>query len=496
MGSKLKLILFGTIMVALGVLFFLTNIYKVKPQKTSQQQINSAVSQPTITPLTKKVAINSSATYSREIQLGKQKLQLIMKTVSTTENGGYPYISGAIYQFFSSEKVPKLIKEVGSVTPPEFDTNGNDAHFLLKDVTGDGIPEILITMECSGNFVCWHEILTLDYDENLKNISISGEKNKWVSFDTINYKNGFIITTDHGANTNFISRYSLDNNWLTRLRTISFTSVPGSEGGCDIREWSVSNTSTHLIEQKKNCNIWVDDLEPYLDGKYIQNRNAIINYETAPEFGLSTRDYSLLHLDLSKQPHATLNGKEIYLISYLQDWSSSVYEGYTEVISKDLKTIWKGDALEGKRFTDIDKDGVPEINLFGDAGGNTYHCAEKFYKWDGKEFGNIKFIYNNVDLKDYKVWDSISCDEDGKLIPGTNPVYISYRWTHMYPDLYKKQRDLNVPMDEWDINARLCKKIEMRFYLNKSKTAFVQQSEKTVEENHDTYEDYTSRVCF
>lgn len=163
------------------------------------------------------------------------------------------------------------------------------------------------------------------------------------------------------------------------------------------------------------------------------------NRERAEKLGMNPRDYywavmahawpgadDWVDYDAGR---AVIDGRKISLFSYPNDWvnfRSGIVEAYglaDPVPGRYAETIWKARAegLYGKesyKFNDIDRDGVPEIEVTTDGGGNRPTCIVEYYRWEGSTFERITWGQDG---------ESMDCPLGGHLsYEDGQAVYYSY----------------------------------------------------------------------
>lgn len=214
------------------------------------------------------VSKNSSANleysdlYEKNITLGDIELHLIVRVVTVRDERGYDWLGGE-YQFYSTNRHPKLLATVASLVPPAYNVHtGIDPFFSLKDITGDGIPEILITEE-RGSQVTSYRILQWD---NGALVPIHHEGSDSVIFDTIEYADGYVYLTWHGSQEAGKAKYRLDAHYLYYIYTVIFKwdLDTADENDCSVIVGSPGDGPS-LIEHKADCSIWTDSFDSYFD---------------------------------------------------------------------------------------------------------------------------------------------------------------------------------------------------------------------------------------
>jgi hypothetical protein len=197
--------------------------------------------------------VDSKEYYAREIVIGDITLNLVVENYQN---------EGSIYRFYSFGLNPKLLKEVESFIPPENSEQVLTKNLFTKEITGDTIPELFIKLESSANNVTSYEILRLE-NNSLINIKLSMEKNNWVSFDEIEYRNGYVAMTWHASDATGEVRYELKDNVLVPIRNIGFFLIQGTEDNCEIRENKVYDD--FVVIGKEKCSVLGTNFDPYFN---------------------------------------------------------------------------------------------------------------------------------------------------------------------------------------------------------------------------------------
>lgn len=222
----------------------------------------------------------------------------------------------------------------------------------------------------------------------------------------------------------------------------------------------------------------------------------------AQEAGMTSDEYGYKKfLDNPPQDSTTtIQGNTISLFWYPHDWNSS-RDADVAAISND-HIVWHDQfgGFEEYRFVDIDSDGIPEIEVDSDGGGNRPGCFNSYYRWTGKTFKTIGFVDSfggeeNAGSCDSKSeWSSGGA---GLHIASDTVTYTSYIWRYSYPELYNQYAfgNENLLLSDWPINARLCKEIEITYQYDKSKGQFTEVSHKTVDEQ-DVYQNGIIDSCY
>lgn len=157
--------------------------------------------------------VGSTDIYVAQISVGNTELyQIFEKWIEIYEGREW---ENDKYRFFSTDENPKLLKDVGTITPPQDASQALNTDFFLQDITGDGIDELFIRVLNSASNLSEWEILKLE-DSNLVNITIKGQKDNptWVTFDNAGNKGNLIWLDWHGSDQRGRSFYKLEGNEL------------------------------------------------------------------------------------------------------------------------------------------------------------------------------------------------------------------------------------------------------------------------------------------
>lgn len=266
--------------------------------------------------------------YTKDITLGNTTLKMNVKSVTYKSKDNGDWYSGE-YRFYSTDD-EHPITTVASLIPPEYE-DGVDPLFSLKDISGDGVPEVFIKTEASASGVRAYEILRLQND-TLVNIREEGTENDWVIFDEIEYKDGYTYATWHGRFERGMTQFKLQGNILMRVRIMVLHSDGSDSGGCHVRQVNVrqdQSVSFTEIEYKENCNIWTDDLYPYFD--------------STPNIEVSTiQDFEL---PFSGTLDEVLIRKKSYICNYAESAQFGSASGSVYVSSGRARGSFSGTAL-------------------------------------------------------------------------------------------------------------------------------------------------------
>jgi hypothetical protein len=202
--------------------------------------------------------------YEKEIRVGNYPVKLVVKEVTyhSEENGDWLY---GEYQFYSTDG-KKLLAKVGSLIPPEYDEKtGTDPFFSLKDITGDGTPEIFVMVQKASQ-VTSYQILQTDSD-GLITLKEKGSQNDWVDFDTIEYKADRIYLTSHGSDSHTKVAYRLDEYMLVPIKAIQFKwdSKTTDESDCEVAEIDPKGGTVKVLENRNDCSVWTESFDPYFE---------------------------------------------------------------------------------------------------------------------------------------------------------------------------------------------------------------------------------------
>ncbi len=135
----------------------------------------------------------------KEVVLGDTKFKVVIQTDIGLWDDGDTYLTNT-YQFYSTGEESKLITELESqLFHSRDDTYKPDEapYFSLKDITGDGVPEIFILWERNASNLSVYRILTL-LDGSLMDMVISGGREE-IDFDDISYQDGLVYASWHGS---------------------------------------------------------------------------------------------------------------------------------------------------------------------------------------------------------------------------------------------------------------------------------------------------------
>lgn len=246
-NKKILLALFSTMLLVGIVAFVFSN-------KTKVNDFNAATESTDYFDL-----------YTKDIMLGNTALKMNVKSVTYKSKDNGDWYSGE-YRFYSADNEHDPITTVASLIPPEYE-DGVDPLFSLKDISGDGVPEVFIKTEASASGVRAYEILQLQND-TLLNIREEDTENDWVIFDEIEYRDGYVYATWHGRFERGMTQFKLHENILMRIKGVVFVAEGADSEACNVRQVNVRQDQTISfteIEYKENCNIWTDDLYPYFD---------------------------------------------------------------------------------------------------------------------------------------------------------------------------------------------------------------------------------------
>lgn len=115
-------------------------------------------------------------------------------------------------------------------------------------------------IERAGSGGTSYEILRLNNNE-LINIKLENQKDNWVDFDDIDYKDGYIGMTWHSTDGWGKAWYTLDGNNLKLYKNIGFVLISGSDNQCEVRK-SEKNNESKIIE-RKNCDLLDRNFDQY-----------------------------------------------------------------------------------------------------------------------------------------------------------------------------------------------------------------------------------------
>lgn len=236
----------------------------------------------------------------KEITLDNTKFTMVIQTNLGLWGDGDTYLTNT-YQFYSSDTEPKLLQEVESLLFHSRDEKykpDEEPYFSLKDITGDGEPEIFIQVEANGHGNRWYEILQWQYG-SFENIAEEGTENDWVNFDKIEYKDGFVYMTWHGNFERGMTQYALTGNKLVRVKSVGLYTQGYNDESCDIRQINVrqdqSISTTHLgtIE---DCQLWTENLDAYFDTPDTGVERAARTMQNLVPKDDTAIDLSLIHI--------------------------------------------------------------------------------------------------------------------------------------------------------------------------------------------------------
>lgn len=200
--------------------------------------------------------------YPKTILVGDSKLFVVAEK---QEYGGR-------YRFYTTDTHPKLLKEAeifGSFTDNEEIFTKN---FFEKDITGDGVEELFIKMQVSGNNLASYEVFQWE-NRVLANLKLAREKSSLVSFDEINNENGHITMTWHAVDAVGKTWYELNGTELTAGYNVGFFNVSLGSNRCEVRvnkvydEFKTIDTKTcdSLGMDFNRYYLWRESIEPTKD---------------------------------------------------------------------------------------------------------------------------------------------------------------------------------------------------------------------------------------
>lgn len=192
----------------------------------------------------------------------------IQPMITTTWVNGMDY---PVYAFFkgkySTEAEPIL--EVGAqnaITDP-MDGGLWGGRYFTKDITGDGEPEIFIQMEANGHGNRWYQILQWQYG-SFQKLTVEGTENEQISFNEIDYKDGFVYATWHGNFERGMTQYALTGNKLVRVKDVGLYTQDYNDTTCSVRQINVrqdQTVSTTHLGDIEDCQLWTENLDDYFE---------------------------------------------------------------------------------------------------------------------------------------------------------------------------------------------------------------------------------------
>lgn len=196
--------------------------------------------------------IDSVRFYTKEFGTNNYKILIIAETFND---------DGVIYRLYNTTDLSNVLKKVESlVRPMDYDQVMN-SNIIVKDITGDGIDEFLFKVEISTQ-VTSYEVLFQSGNE-FENIRVKGSNSKWISFDSIDYMNGFIYATWHATDARGTTKYSFKKNILDPLKNVGIFILNDESGDCEIRVNKVNDEFVALKRDK--CDLIWDRLDEYLE---------------------------------------------------------------------------------------------------------------------------------------------------------------------------------------------------------------------------------------
>lgn len=202
--------------------------------------------------------VDSKEFFAKELKIGDSKLFV---TVENYQN------QGSIYRFYSSDLIPKLLKEIDSYVFPENSQQVFTRDFFIKDITGDGVEELFIKLQTTGSNLNSYEVFRLEKN-NFINIKLNEKQDNWIEFDEISYKDGYIYSTLHdipiGGYSVWETRYRLDKNILIPIEIIEFSLIKGTQDYCEIARSDDGGKNFIVIGEEK-CSFLGRNFDNYFD---------------------------------------------------------------------------------------------------------------------------------------------------------------------------------------------------------------------------------------
>ncbi|MFZ2522504.1 MAG: DKNYY domain-containing protein [Minisyncoccia bacterium] len=340
--------------------------------------------------------------YKKDIQIGKDKLNLIVKGVSVPLHNGD--LLGSEYYFYTSGTEPNFLKKVESLIPPNYNKEtGFDPYFSLKDITGDGVPEILILVERSASNLKIYEILRLE-NGVFSNITIEGQRDNpaWVDFDKLEYKDEHISLDWHGLSSDYqVGRnyYRLTGNTLVFIKGVVFvvtndSITKGNGETCDVKVRYSSDNDYSFVDNVP-CGSGVFDFEKYF---------------SSTSYDLYRRDENNIYF--MDQP--------------VEDADLKTFKLIDENYSKDKNFVYYA-------FSKIEK-----------ADPETFQILSNSYRW-AKDKNNVYYSARYVEFADARTFialnstfgaDSLNLFYEGNVVSGSDPATLQLiKWD--YPSYLK-----------------------------------------------------------
>ena len=173
---------------------------------------------------------------------------------------------------------------------------------------------------------------------------------------------------------------------------------------------------------------------------------------------------------------ALKDGTKLYLLHF---HGYPPNDSYTVAVATDTGIVMQTNVAGyiDSKFVDINNDGIPEVQIDSDGGGNHPTCIQSFYRWNGNSFEGIH-------VGEYV---GIECIDGGGLTDLNNDgvmEYIAYQWSPMYPELFSDYISSGLSMDKYpDDRIRLCK--EEKIIYTYDGTNYIESSRTTEQKDVD-----------
>lgn len=402
---------------------------------------------------------DSNDLYSKEIQIGNTTLNLVVRTIIFHSEDNGNWLSGE-YQFYSIGKKPVLLAKVSSLIPPEYNKKTDvDPFFFTKDITNDGVPEIFVLVEQNASNLREYEILRLDNGQ-LVNIKLENQKDNWVDFDDVDYKDGYISLDWHGPTSDYkVGRnyFKLEGNVLTFIRGVVFEFIDYTTKNkgetCDVGVKNAGELEFTIVENNVPCGNGVFDFDKYSgisagEAKFKNDLNiaitepkwkalAISFKETCDSGAVGSATFGESHtfrelVQSSQSIRKNSDGSSIFIIpcgqgSYQSSYLVALYDGniYTPIqiptMDKEKKIQHYNSATEMEYFSDKDIF-ISTARLNGM--GTCMYSGE--YKFIGSGLVLQKFTADwdceDQELNEKVVYDINSSCELGVVGPAPDPL--------------------------------------------------------------------------
>jgi len=171
---------------------------------------------------------------------------------------------GKIYRFYAKiENEYSLIGEGESLIWHIEDERNKEMEFMLQDITGDGIDEIIVPYEQNGSNNRWYQILV--FDNNSKKLVKMVEKNylhqdqnNIIGFDEIYRENNFTVITWHGTFSRGKSYHSIEGNILNFEKGVQAETNDYNTESYQYQE--IDKQGNIVYEETRQGSVWTDSL--------------------------------------------------------------------------------------------------------------------------------------------------------------------------------------------------------------------------------------------